>query len=1031
MPDKFFVTAILVSHDGQTWLPESIAGISAQTRQVDRIIAVDTGSIDSSAKMLANAGITVIKTDRDAGFGDAIALALGSAKKLTISEQEELIWILHDDCAPSRSALQLLIEGLTDKPQVAFVGPKLLGWYDRKHLLEVGISIAVNGARWTGLDPREQDQGQHDQPTEVLSVSTAAMLARRKTFEDLGGLDPNLALFRDDVDLGWRARVAGFSVLTAPQAIVYHAEAAATERRGVDVEEAFLHRPRLLDRKNAAYVLLANASWWLLPWIAIQIVGSAAIRAIGYLIAKLPGYAADEIAAVGLLIIKPQDLLKARKLRKAKRLLSPRIIRQFIPPPGSQIRLAAEQASYTLRKFFKTDLSADETSDELMSYADIGVIDENFDDQDISNIALKSRKSNWQTLRNRPLLFGLAATFLVSAIASRNRFGVISGGALPTAPGGAMDLISKYIESWHLVGLGSAASSPPWIVILAAASALTFGKVWLFLTIFFLFVPTLAFFVVYRSAKRFGLSIHFSVVGGLLYAFSPVIWNSINQGRLGTLVISLLAPIFISLLPRTIAIETISWRKIYPLALLAAVLSAFSTFFLVIWTLIFIILISLAIIERRSEIKSIGLIKFVMNADLSRINRFFAFMVIPTLLNVPWSASVFLHPTQILLDPGLPLSGGSLSEVLLLNPGGTSGAPIWIVAPFIIFLIAVILSNKFPIQITAALGLLTLAAVLSQINVEGHGSNGIVWTGSIIVFIQILILLPALQVAANIIPNLRNSKLGIGHFLSVFTVFFAVLSLLATSTWAVTGGANSLVTSGKTEIVPAFIASLSDAPTRPKTLVIGRVDDQLNYFITRGSDLQIGDPDVAIATPSAVKSAVVDLLSGVGIASSKVLGSYGIQYLYLRNPVDENVARTVDGIGGFTRSSATNSGIIWQVAGSKSRVSTVDATGALAGLNSTNVGAADELLAPGTVTIAEKFDNGWKLIINGKEAKLLQSSIGLPYFEVEEVGPITLLHDGIRHRALISLQLIALLTALILSLPAGRRRRELALEEQS
>jgi hypothetical protein len=104
MADNFFVTAILVSHDGATWLPEAIAGISAQTRSVDRMIAVDTGSIDNSVKMLTGAGLTVIKTDRDAGFGDAIALALGSSKKLTGDDQEELIWILHDDCAPTRTA---------------------------------------------------------------------------------------------------------------------------------------------------------------------------------------------------------------------------------------------------------------------------------------------------------------------------------------------------------------------------------------------------------------------------------------------------------------------------------------------------------------------------------------------------------------------------------------------------------------------------------------------------------------------------------------------------------------------------------------------------------------------------------------------------------------------------------------------------------------------------------------------------------------------------------------------------------------
>ncbi len=1025
MADNFFITAILVSHDGATWLPESIAAISAQTRSVDRMVAVDTGSIDNSVKMLTGAGITVIKTDRDAGFGDAIALALGSAKKLKSEEQEELIWILHDDCAPTRTALQFLIDGLTDKPQVAFVGPKLRGWYDRRHLLEVGISIAVNGARWTGLDPREQDQGQFDQPTEVMAVSTAAMLARRRIFEDLGGLDPNLALFRDDVDLGWRARVAGFSVMTAPEALVYHAEASATERRSVDVEEAFLHRPRLLDRKNAAYVLLANASWWLLPWIAIQIVGSAAIRAIGFLFAKLPGYAADEIAAVGLLIIKPRDLLVARKLRKQKRLLSPRIIRQFIPPPGSQIRLALEQARYSLSKFFKAD-GLDENPDDPMSYADIGVIDESFDDQDL---VIAPRKSNWQSLKNRPLLVGLLSTFIISLIASRNRFGSITGGALPMPPSGAMDLIAKYSESWHLVGLGSAASTPPWVAILAAASTVTFGKTWLFLTLFFLLVPTLAFLAVYRSAKRVGISLRLSVIGGVLYAMSPVIWTSINQGRIGTLVVALLAPSFLSVLPRSINFEALTWRRTYALILLAAFLSAFSTFFLIIWTGFFAMRLGIEIYQRRLEISESNLIKFMMSANLARAKRITAFFLIPGLLNAPWSTSVILHPTQILQDPGLPLTGGSLINILTLNPGGLSGVPGWILSPFLIFLIAITISGKFPLQSAIAISMLGLSVLLSQITVVGHGSIGTVWTGTLIVFIELVVLIPILQTASDLIPNLRSSRVGYGHLLSAVTVLVAIFSLSITSFWAMTGGANSLVSSGKREVVPAFISSLSDTPARPKTLVIGRTGDELKYFVSRGNDLEIGDPDVAVATPTPVRNAITDLVSGTGLTSSKILGDFGIQYLFLKNPVDQGVARTIDGIGGFTRSSATNSGIIWQIVGSKPRVSIQDVSGAITQINSTKVGAIGEITTPGTITLAEKFDTGWKLIVNGNQVKVSESELGLPTFVVSEVGAITLLHDGTKHRALISAQLIALLTVVVLSLPAGRRRREVPVEE--
>jgi hypothetical protein len=69
------------------------------------------------------------------------------------------------------------------------------------------------------------------------------------------------------------------------------------------------------------------------------------------------------------------------------------------------------------------------------------------------------------------------------------------------------------------------------------------------------------------------------------------------------------------------------------------------------------------------------------------------------------------------------------------------------------------------------------------------------------------------------------------------------------------------------------------------------------------------------------------------------------------------------------------------------------------------------------------------LIVNGNQVKLGQSQFGLPNFEVAETGPMILLHDGTKHRALISTQLITLLVVIVLSLPAGRRRREVPLEE--
>lgn len=1020
MADNYFVTAVLVSHDGAEWLPEVIAALFAQSRKVDRIVAVDNGSLDGSAKLITNAGISLIKSDRESGFGDAIELALDSTKPIN-SEKEELIWLLHDDCAPARYALAKLIEGFKEEPLVAMVGPKLRGWRDRNKLLEVGISIAVNGSRWNGLELNELDQGQHDQPKEVLSVSTAAALIRRKIYDDLGGLDPNLAIFRDDIDFGWRLWLAGYMVRTAPEAIAFHVEAAANELRTVDVEEAFLHRPHLLDRRNASFVLLANVSWWLLPWVALQLIGSAGIRAIGYLLAKLPGYALDEIAAVGLVIIKPNDLRRARKIRKPKRLLSPRIIRELIPPRGSQIRLAWERSVRAIsRKYNLGRFKEDEN--EPMSYADIGLLDENFDEQVIPTVGIRSR---FNSLRNRPFFFGLAFISIVTLFASRNRIGSLSGGALPIAHGGAADLINRFGQSWHPVAMGSASPTPTWIAISGLASGITLGSVSFFFSALFFSAPIVAFIAMYRSIKRFGLTVTSSSIGGLIYALSPVIWNSVNQGRLGTVVVSLLIPSFLSLNPFKINLDS-SWRRVYGIVLLAGLIGAFSPLLLILWTVIWLISLILDLIQRRTEIKEKGPLTFLMTAYLASEKRKLAFGLLPIALNFPWSASLIIHPTRILLDPGLPLSGGDSYWLALFNPGGVSGVPFWVISPMILYLITVLFSKKFSQDGVIATAIIGFAVLLSPINVNGHGSNGKFWAGSLLIVVEVILIPRVVQIAIDLIPNLRTSRLGLGHFVTGFITLVSVASVGVTSIWAGTVGANSLLKSAVPNVIPAFISSLSDTPAKPKTLVIEKLENSTLYFITRGSDLELGDPDVTVGTPPEIASAVDEMITGSGIQSSKVLGTYGISYVFMRNPLDQSLVRTIDGLGGFTRSSATSAGIVWKISNSLPRLSFKNNSGQVIQLNSTDIGGVADLTSTGTITLAEKYDGNWRILLNGNPVKVEKSEIGEPIFNINIPGKIYLEHDGTKRKALLSLQGIVFLTVLVLALPAGRRRRELA-----
>ena len=100
--DKHRVTAVLVSHNGALWLPEVVAALNSQTRPIDVITAVDTGSVDSSTKLLKSARIPFFTTDRETGFGQAVSLAVD---KLPASIDNEWIWLIHDDCAPAPDAL--------------------------------------------------------------------------------------------------------------------------------------------------------------------------------------------------------------------------------------------------------------------------------------------------------------------------------------------------------------------------------------------------------------------------------------------------------------------------------------------------------------------------------------------------------------------------------------------------------------------------------------------------------------------------------------------------------------------------------------------------------------------------------------------------------------------------------------------------------------------------------------------------------------------------------------------------------------
>jgi hypothetical protein len=174
------VTAVVVSHDGSVWLTAVLTTLAAQTRPIDAGIGVDTGSVDRSEGLLAESfgPDRALVLDHRVGFGDAVRAGLESLERPVhepfTPEFVEWVWLLHDDSAPDVRCLEALLDTADDNPSAAVLGPKILGWHDRRLLLEAGVTVTGSGRRVTNLDKREHDQGQKDGVRDVLAVSSMA-----------------------------------------------------------------------------------------------------------------------------------------------------------------------------------------------------------------------------------------------------------------------------------------------------------------------------------------------------------------------------------------------------------------------------------------------------------------------------------------------------------------------------------------------------------------------------------------------------------------------------------------------------------------------------------------------------------------------------------------------------------------------------------------------------------------------------------------------------------------------------------------
>ena len=139
-----------------------------------------------------------------------------------------LFWFCDAHTVPGRDALAHLVTEL-QRSNAGIVGPKLVDATDRRRLITVGAAADRFGTQQPVTEPGETDQEQHDAVRDVFVLSTRSLLIRADLFQEISGFDPSVADGGDDLDICWRAHLAGARVVVVPDAVV-------ADRRGLSSE---------------------------------------------------------------------------------------------------------------------------------------------------------------------------------------------------------------------------------------------------------------------------------------------------------------------------------------------------------------------------------------------------------------------------------------------------------------------------------------------------------------------------------------------------------------------------------------------------------------------------------------------------------------------------------------------------------------------------------------------------------------------------------------------------------------------------
>lgn len=789
----------------------------------------------------------------------------------------ELVWFLTTDSVPEPGTLAELVDAVRVSPSVGAAGPKLLDWYDRGALQTVGISVTRSGRLVPSPAVGEPDQGQYDMRSDVLAVPFAGQLVDRELLDRLGGYAAGFRGLAADLDLGWRAQLAGRRVVVVPTATM---RIGAVPPDGTPDTFDSRTTPRL--RREVHRVALARCSWLTAPFLAVWIAVTRIVSALGLVLAKRPVEAWQSLADIAA-VLDPWRPVAARWRTRGTKSVS---------RGGLSMLFVDEDVSRQLLRDRERRLV----------------------EQDRPHHRVGVHPGRVPVGPTHPGVVVAVLAAVVSVVGGRlvggglfERLGHgVVGGELVGTSAEASTLWHAAVDTWTGSGLGAAGSGGPHLAVLAVlawlaehvpfvgpAAAPAGAAVGMLLAV----AMPLAAASCYLSARVLTRAQWPRAVAAAGWAMGPVALAAVGGGRVGAVVALLLLP------PVAAGLTVMSRRESPPATTSATILAV-----AVLGVFAPPLLVGIAVY-------GLGLV--VAGRGRAR-RRGLALAVVPALLLGPWLVQFVDEPVRLLAGPGLSQWG---------EPA--AWAP-WIVASAVPALLLALVASARRSVSTRVVAALTAVAVVGVVlglvaprvhlgvvpaGLADAGAPVTMWPG-LGLLVTSLAVVAAVVIALDGLPlrRRRPSRAAVIRFAVGLLAVAAVVAPAGTAAW--TGFGTDLRTWGDTR--PPVAVDQANGPLANRTLVIDRTGTDITHrLIGREDPTVVRTLPVAVTLSDTLTTAVSQLVRGDSAVSdtdpAAVLADHGIGFVSIPADFSAEVTRGLDTLAGLTRLPDLDGASIWRV----------------------------------------------------------------------------------------------------------------------